>query len=85
MKFKEIKSKVKKWSKEDWYKMNEGDEMVIENRCGGVDYVLSREKYFGELEKVKNFSELESWYMMICGENGGEGFGFWLDEVLEMD
>lgn len=83
MKFKEIKVKVKKWAEKDWEGMvNEEGVVEIDNRCGGVDYVLSKEEYFGELEKVKDFSELEGWFMKICGENVSVGFGEWLDEVL---
>lgn len=83
MKIKEVKVKVKKWGKKDWKRMvNEKGVVEINNRCGGVDYVLSKEKYFGGLEKVESFGELEEWFMMICGENVSVGFGEWLDEVL---
>jgi hypothetical protein len=42
---------------------------------------LKRSDYFGRLEEVKNFSELESWWMSIMGMDGDGGFVSWLDEV----
>lgn len=84
-----IKEKVKKWSEDYWKRMeddkwlNENGNLEIVNRYGGVDYELSKEKFFGNLEKVNNFDELESWFVDIMGEDCEEGFGVWLDIVLK--
>ena len=83
--FEEVKSKVKVWGEKDWnngVEVGEGKFEVL-NRCGGVEYELSKEEYFGDLEKVSNFGELESWFWSIMGENSDGGFGMWLDEVMK--
>ena len=79
-----IKEKVRVWGEKDWENMvNEDGMFEVMNRYGGVDYLISKEGYFGELEKVKSFCELESWWMSVMGEDCGGGFGMWLDEVVK--
>lgn len=83
--FEEVKNKVKEWGEKDWnngVEVGEGKFEVM-NRCGGVEYELSKEEYFEGLEKVSNFGELEIWFWSIMGEDGGGGFGLWLDEVMK--
>jgi len=84
MKINFIKDKVKVWGEKDWNNMvNEDGMFEVMNRYGGVSYLISKEDYFGELEKVSSFSDLEDWWMGIIGEDGGGGFGMWLDEVIK--
>ena len=35
--------------------LSEGGKLEVVNRYGGVEYELSKEEYFGNLEKVNNF------------------------------
>ena len=84
-----IKIKVKKWSEDFWKRMvddewlNEEGKLEVVNRYGGLVKDISKEEFFGDLEKVNNFSELESWFWSIMGEDGDGEFGVWLDEVMK--
>jgi hypothetical protein len=83
--FNNLIEKVKVWGEKDWdNNVNEDGELEVYNNVGGVDYVLNRSDYFGKLEEVKNFSELESWWMSIIGMDGDGGFASWLDEVIKV-
>lgn len=83
--FNNLIEKVKIWGKKDWDNMvNDYGKFVVMNNVGGVDYELSWDEYFGKLEKVKDFSELESWWLSIMGMDGEGGFGCWLDEIMEI-
>lgn len=80
-----IKNVVKDWALKDWENVvNDDGVFEVFNRYGGVDYVLSKEEYFSSLEKVTNFNELEGWYNLIMGEDLGDGFGNWLDNILSL-
>lgn len=84
-----IKVKVKKWGEDYWKRMvddeglNGEGKLEVVNSYGGVDYEISKKDFFGDLEKVKSFCELESWYCDIMGEDCDDGFGVWLDEVMK--
>lgn len=80
--FNNLIEKVKVWGEKDWdNNVNEDGEFEVYDNVGGLDFVLKRNDYFGGLEEVKNFSELESWWMSIMGMDGDGGFVSWLDEV----
>ena len=89
MKIEFVKLEVKKWGEDFWKRMVDDEwlskegKLEVVNRYGGVVEEISKEEFFGDLEKVNSFGELESWFWSIMGEDGDGGFGMWLDEVMK--
>ena len=82
--FKDLIEKIKVWGERDWNNnVDEDGRFWVYGVNGGIDYEVSRLDYFGELEKVKNFEDLNNWWMSIIGMDGDGGFGEWLDEVMK--
>jgi len=89
--FNSLIEKVMVWGEKDWDNNKEVIGMFeVYNNKEEVSCVLDKESYFRTLREVRNFGELEGWWMMIMesrwrmimdGNGDGDGFADWLGKV----